>query len=313
MLDLSHIPAGFNSTDVQVFTGLGTAAGECWQTWQKPRGKKMIDILLIGKGGNGGNGAIGSNSNAAGGGGGGSGSQTRLIMPLHLLPDVLYLSLAGQSATTTLASYISIAPRLAAGAGAPTANDTLMIANGGGNGGNASGATAGAVGAAGAIATAATMPLGWMFALALAGQAGIIGGVAVSGANLSLPVTGLLVTGGTGGGGLPGSGATGTNGGNITGAGVFPSIIGGQGSATATLPAESGRPGFRPIPNLPYFLGGTGGASTHGTATGGGLVQSSGGNGQPGCGGGASGGALTGSAAGVVGQGGPAICIITVY
>lgn len=314
MLDLSHIPTGWSSTDIQYFYGAGTAAGEVWQVWQKPRGKKMIDILLLGKGGNGGTGVVGANNSAAGGGGGGSGGQTRLTMPLHLLPDVLYLSLAGQSATTTLASYISIAPKLTAGAGAPTANDTLMIANGGGNGGNASGATAGAAGAAGAVATAATMPLGWQYAGALAGQAGIIGGTAVAGAALTLPTTGLLVTGGTGGGGLPAAASVGAAGGNITGAGVFPTIAGGAGSSTATIAPANGASGLRPVPNLVYFMGGVGSGSTHGSATGAGLVQAYGGHGAYGCGGGGNGGALTGSTvAATVGQGGVALAIITVW
>jgi hypothetical protein len=303
MLDLSHLPVGTGAADVQLFFGTSTAAGNDWQTWVKPRGKTMLQIALFGKGGNGGTGVIGANSTAAGGGGGGSGGQTILTMPLALLPDALFLSLAGRSATTTLASYIALAAKLTAGAGAPTANDTLMIANGGGNGGNAAGATAGAAGAAGAIATAATMPLGWGFAIALAGQAGIIGGTTVTAGNLTLPVTGLLLTGGTGGGGLPAAAAAGTNGGDINGAGQFFTLKGGQGNATATVPAAPGSAGCQPMPKIGLLYGGTGAASTHGTATGGGLVQGSGGDGAPGCGGGGGGGALTGSAAGVVGQG----------
>lgn len=314
MLDLGHLYTGNGIGDIQIFTGTATAVGNTWQVWNKPRGKTMCSIFMVGKGGNGGTGVIGANSTAAGGGGGGSGAQISLTMPLCMLPDLIYLSLAGQSATTRLASYIAIAPPLTAGGGAPTANNTLVIANGGGNGGNASGATAGAAGAAGAISTAATMPLGWMWVdLALAGQAGIIGGTTVAGAALTLPVTGLVVTGGTGGGGLPAAAATGTNGGNITGAGVFPTITGGVGSATATVPADWGRSGFQPIPKLGYWMGGTGGASTHGTATGGGLVQSTGGKGAYGCGGGGMGGALTGSSAGAVGQGGVALAIITCW
>jgi len=274
----------------------------------------MAHILLVGKGGNGGNSVAGAASTAAGGGGGGSGGQVSIMVPLWAIPDRLFLSLAGHSATTTLASYITIGLKLTAGAGAPVVNDTLIYANGGGNGGNASGATAGAVGAAGAISAAATMPLGWQWLdSALAGQAGIIGGVAVSGANLTLPTTGLMVTGGTGGGGLPAAAASGTNGGNFTVAGVFPAHAGGAAQATATNPANTGSHGYRPVAGSLYGYGGTGGGSTHGTATGGGLVASRGGNGAPGCGGGGGGGALTGSAAGGGGLGGPAFCIITCW
>jgi hypothetical protein len=130
---------------------------------------------------------------------------------------------------------------------------------------------------------------------------------------LTLPVTGAFVTGGTGGGGLPAAAATGTSGGNITGAGAFPTVLGGVGNATATVPAPFGNPGFQPIQKLGYYYGGTGGASTHGTATGAGLVQSNGGDAAPGCGGGGMGGALTGSTVGRVGFGGAAYAIITCW
>ena len=70
---------------------------------------------------------------------------------------------------------------------------------------------------------------------------------------------------------------------------------------------------MKPILNLGYRYGGTGGASTHGTATGAGLVQSNGGVGAPGCGGGGQGSALTGSTAGIVGWGGLAYAILTCW
>lgn len=314
MLDFSHIPTPYGAATVETFLGNNAAAGEQWMTWQKPRGKSMAHIMLIGKGGNGGNGAVGANSTAAGGGGGGSGAQISMLVPLWAIPDRLYLSLAGGGTTTTTASYVAMAMKLTAGAGASAGNDTLLTANGGGNGGNASGATAGAVGAAAGTPTVASMALGWQWVdLSLGGQAGIIGGTNVAGAALTIPVTGLLVTGGTGGGGLPAAAASGTAGGSFTVAGHFPPQVGGLVQATATLPANNGSNGGQPIPNLFYFYGGTGGGSTHGTATGGGLVASRGGNGGPGCGGGGGGGALTGSTAGGGGLGGPAICVITCW
>ena len=303
LFDLNHVPGPNGAAQVYYFEGRTSIAN--FTAWSKPRGKSMIDILLVGAGANGGAGAIGANSTAAGGGGGGSGGQTRLTMPLHLLPDTLYIAAPIYSASAV--ARVSISPTT-------TANDQLMVANSPASaGGNAAGATAGAAGAAGAIATVANMPLGWAFATVLAGQAGIIGGTTVAGGAQTLPLTGLLVTGGTGGGGLPAAATTGTNGGSITPAGSFLGLFPGLGPTVATTPAGSGNGGFRPIPNMPYGYGGTGGGSTHGSATGAGLVQSSGGNGAPGCGGGGSGGALTGSTAGVVGQGGPAFCIITVW
>ena len=310
MLDFSHIPTQFGAANVQTFIGISANATSNWQTWQKPRGKSMCNILLIGKGGNGGLGVVGANSTAAGGGGGGSGGQTSLTMPLWAIPDILHLSLAGMNPSiTAISSYVAIAP------GVVNANNTIALANGGGVGGNASGATAGAAGGAGAVATAAGMPLGFPWADALlVGQAGIIGGVAVAGGALTLPVTGLLVTGGTGGGGLPAAAAVGTNGGAFTAAGAFPPQIGGKGAAAATTPPENGSGGYNPISGLFYGYGGTGGGSTHGSATGAGLIASIGGNGAPGCGGGGNGGSLTGTpVAATVGLGGPALCIITCW
>lgn len=265
----------------------------------------MLYARAIGAGGNGGNGAIGANSAAAGGGGGSSGGQSTLLIPLALLPDVLYVCVGvGGSG---IPSFIAIAANTPAAG--PSAPYILLTANAGNNGGNAAGATAGAAGTAPAASNLASCTLaGLGVAQFLGGQAGIIGGVAVAGANLTLPATGLLVTGGTGGGGLPAAAAAGTNGGNITGSAQTGTIYevktinGGVGSATATNPADSGKHGF--ALGQHFYLGGTGGASTHGTAAGGGLVQSNGGDGAYGCGGGGSGGALTGSAAGRAGSGG---------
>lgn len=291
--------------DVQYFLAASTAAGVGWQTWRKPPGKTMLHILLFGPGGNGGNGAVGANSTAAGGGGGGSGSQTSLLIPLHMLPDVLYLSLpyGGVAAPARISTYPEA-----------VANTTVALANQGGAGGNAAGATAGAAGAAGAVATLATMPLGGAgISQLLAGQAGIIGGTTVAGAALTLPVTGLYVTGGTGGGGLPAAAATGTNGGSFTVAGYHPSNTGGAGPAVATTPAGDGSYGLSWRQGLRYMYGGTGGSSTHGTATGAGLVAGRGGDGGFGCGGGGGGGGLTGSTQGLGGRGGDSFAVLVAW
>ncbi len=309
MFDLLHIPNDTGSGLVQTFMGNAQAVGTAWNTWTKPRGKTMLSIVLVGAGGNGGTGVVGANSAAGGGAGGQSGAITTLVLPLWAVPNVLFLSLAGlkPTATANFASIITFAP-------VNTANNVLAFARGGLHGGNASAGTGGTVGTAAAIATAANMPLGWLYTLqVLASQVGAAGGAAVTAANLALPTTGAFVTGGTGGGGLPAGGATGTNGGNLTGAGFIPSVPGGAGSATATVPAAWGSSGCIPGPGQLYRLGGTGGASTHGTATGAGLVQSSGGWGAPGCGGGGMGGALTSSTVGTVGYGGPAFAILTCW
>lgn len=306
MINDSPLPVTTGAAQVTVFTGNSTTAGGSWQVWKKPAGKSMLHILLLGKGGNGGTGAIGAAAAAAGGGGGGSGGQTSILIPLALIPNTLFLSLAGQSATTTLASYVSVAPNT-------TANNVLVIANGGGNGGNASGATGGAVGAAGAIATAATMPLGWAFAkTVLAGKAGALGSATGNGGIQTAPVTGLIVCGGSGGGGLQSGVNVGRNGGAFTGAGVIPSIAAAVGGTATTSPPSLGFSGFK-VPGLLYFLPGLGSGSTHSTATGAGLVQARAGDGAYGCGGGGMGGALTGSTAAVASNGGVAFAMFTCW
>lgn len=314
MLDMFHTPSA-TIADIQRFIGTNTVSStQQFQTWVKPRGKSMAHIFIVGSGGNGGSGAIGANSTAAGGGGGGSGPQSSLIIPLHFLPPTLSIMLMAGGVGSGINSYICFEPSTAS---TPAANQVLMLAQSGGNGGSASGATAGAAGAAGANSLVGSCPLSGLGTyFSVAGQAGIIGGVAVNALALTLPTTGLIVTGGTGGGGLPAAAATGTYGGSFSAPvspSSFPSTSGGVGSGVATAPAASGISGFTGINGLMFNYGGTGGASTHGTATGGGLVQSSGGNGAPGCGGGGSGGALTGSTSGKVGLGGPAFCIITCW
>jgi hypothetical protein len=296
-----------------VFNANSATSGANWHTWTKPLGKSMASIMLIGAGGGGGTGVVGANSTAAGGGGGGSGGMTIIEIPLVLLPPRLYISV-GQAksgiAVNTLNTYISTQPNT-------TANHIFAIANSGGAGGNAAGATAGAAGTGATAATAAGMPLGWAWAkLALAGQAGIIGGTTVAGGALTLPLTGLRVTGGTGGGGLPAAAAAGTAGGAFNTVSVvsyFPVPAGGAGPAAATTPAGVGNHGTLISEAGFYYYGGTGGSSTHGTATGAGLVQAAGGNGGIGSGGGGMGGALTGSTAAVAALGGPGLVVITCY
>ena len=308
MLDLFGLPSA-TQADVQQFNGNSKINVESWQQWLKPRGKTMASILLVGAGGNGGAGVRGANSTAAGGGGGGSGEQSRLIIPISLLPHVLYVS-CGTAGSTGVNSFISVAPN-------STTNHLILKANPGSAGGAASGATGGAGGVGATAGTISGMPLAGLGVFAtFGGQNGIIGGAAVAGAALTLPVTGLIVTGGTGGGGLPAAAAAGTNGGSFVvpaAPTIYPPHSGGVGSATATVPANPGNAGTMGFSGLMFGYGGTGAASTHGTATGGGLVQGRGGNGAPGCGGGGMGGALTGSAAAVNSLGGEGFCIITCW
>jgi len=294
-----------------IFNGVNVNLTDQWQSYNVPRGKSFLSIFMVGGGGGGGSGVVGANSVSAGGGGGGSGGQTVIEIPIILLPPRLYVFVGVSKTLSGSASYVSSQTQ------ASTGNTTVGIAGGGGGGGNATAGTGGAAGTAAGVATAGTMPLGWAFSRqALAGQAGIIGGAAIAGAALVHPLTGLRVTGGVGGGGLPAAAANGTNGGGITAIAApsyFHGQSGGVGSATATNRADNGRAGSSYTEAGFYHIGGTGGASTHGTATGGGLVQASGGDGSIGSGGGGMGGALTGSTAGALSRGGAGIVIITAY
>jgi hypothetical protein len=280
------------------FYGNSVTAGASWLSWTKRKTASMVHILLIGSGGNGGLGVAGANSTAAGGGGGGSGAQTSVLIPAFLLPDSLFLSLAYGGGA--IASYVSFER-------ATTAQSLLAIANGGGNGGAAVGATPGAAGAAGGVATIAGMPrAGGGTIQLLVGQAGIIGGVAVAGASVAAPTTGLYVSGGAGGGGLPAAAAVGTAGGGFTGAGIWISQSGGT-SAGASSTGTNGANGMEDYNGIWLPTPGCGGASGGGTTGGSGA----GGVGGPGCGGGGSGGCITGQVVGAAGRGGSAICIIT--
>lgn len=309
MLDFFNIPTSFRG-DVQTFTGWAQpAVFTDWRVWTKPRGVSMVAILAVGAGGNGGNGAVGANSTAAGGGGGGSGGQSYVCLPAIFVPDILYV-IAHAPGNASSLSTVAINPDTTV-----TGANTICRAVAGTNGGNASGATAGVAGTAGGVnAISASVLAGMGVYNFLAGQAGIAGGAAAGGSALTLPTTGLCITGGTGGGGVPGAGSQGTPGGNITGAGVLPTLNGGAAQATATSPGNAGSNGllcgFR---NLEFSMGGTGGGSSHGSATGAGLFGGNGGNGGIGCGGGGGGGCLTGGTAGIGGLGGAGQVVILAW
>lgn len=281
--------------DVQKFGPNSTATGNGWSTWRRRPGVRMITIICVGGAGNGGLGAIGLNSAAAGGGGGGSGGQSIVTMPAATVPEVLFLSVGYKG----IASRVAIRPDV-------QALNCVAFANAGSVGGNAAAGTAGASGGAAGVATISNMPLAGLGSIQLlAGQAGVIGGAAIGGGGLALPVTGIRLTGGTGGGGLPAAAASGTVGGSIAAASAFPALSGGSGTATATVPGGNGSHGLSVVAGVLFNYGGTGGGSTHGSATGAGLFSGAGGDGAPGCGGGGSGGGLTGSVVGVPGGGGP--------
>lgn len=321
MLSNSFLPKSRSSV-TRVLYGRTTTSNRSWETIDVPKWASFASILLIGAGGNGGTGVIGANSNAAGGGGGGSGGQTYIpILPVSMLPTTWYFQGGGAgigSAPTGIVSSLTFLPITSI---PPQVNHTLALANNGTNGGNASGATAGSLGAAGAVVATANMVAARASAFYLAGQAGLIGATTGNNTAITIPTTGLIVTGGQGGAGLPATATVGSNSlawttptttpaYNL----LFPSVPQLTGPAAATTPAPSGKQGsvvYWGDTYVPSFMyGGQGGTSTHGSATTTGLVQASGGDGAPGCGGGGSGGALTGSTAGVPGKGGAGLCVI---
>lgn len=267
----------------------------------------MIYILMVGNGGGGGY----APSVSTGGGGGSSGTQSSVLVPAHLLPDTLFLSLAmGQApnntatTVTSFASFVALAPVQ----GGPNQREVLCRAEGGSSGEND-----GPGGASVTATTLANMPLaGLGRETRLAGHAGTAGGVNAAGVALTLPTTGVIVTGGTGGGGkAAGDPAAGNAGGAITGAGVFNTIPGGVGGATgAANPGSAGNPGHEPFFGLQYGTGGTGGGATGGDAVPNYAAGGMGGSGAPGCGGGGGGGGLP---TGAGGYGGPAFALIVAW
>jgi|GEM_PF-1714644 len=311
-MDPYALPVSPNS-EVAIFNGNAVLSGTGWQTWTKPIGKSQAMIIVIGGGGSGGTGVVATNSTAAGGGGGGGGAWTILDIPLAFLPPRLYISVSTIRHNSGVPTFVSTQPN--------TVNaHVIASAGGGGSGGNAIGATGGTAGPAGTAAGVAGMPLTWAFLRrALAGQAGGAGGTTGAAANLAYPLTGVRTSGGAGGGGLPAAATAGTNGGALTAPGQtlsdYPSQSGGVGSASTTTAADPGRHGYRVDTSIGgyLFFGGSGGASTNGSATGAGLTQAPGGDGGIGCGGGGMGGALTGSAVAGVSNGGAGMVMIICY
>jgi hypothetical protein len=199
MLDLSNLPTN-QKVDQQIFNANSATAGAGWATWVKPRGVNFVHIFALGGGGGGGAGD--TTGSGGGGGGGGSSAQGLLLFPAWRLPDTLSISVgyggAGGASLTSgaagIASYISIYP-------SATVNYILAIVNGGGGGTYVnSGGAGGAGGTSATIATACLGALGHSYSVTAGNVTSV--GQAGSGSQTSVtfPVTGLLVTGGAGGG-----------------------------------------------------------------------------------------------------------------
>lgn len=291
MLDLFHIPSNTDST--KIFYAQGATG---WQTWEKPRNAKLIQIFCLGGGGGGGGGNQASaGANGSGGGGGGGAAFSKGLFPIFLLPDTLYIQVGaggvggGNAANGTAGgiSYISIAPSTA------TINIIQQSATTTGAGGGTFGGTAGAAGTIWATSNHAFPSLGL-----ITNTAGVIGATGtISTGNSLTALASNIVMGGAGGGGK--TGGTPGVGGNINAATILLTS-----TLSGGITSGNGNNGYGMM--NPFC--GTGGSGGGGSATRGG----NGGNGYYGCGGGGGGGGLTGGGGGGTGgNGGDGLVIIT--
>lgn len=295
MLDLSYFQN--QNSNVQGFFNGGT-----WQTWIKPRGAKLVNIICQGAGAGGGGGFL-NTTTRGGGGGGGTGATARLTINANLLPDILYI-LPGIGGNGGLGGTVSGAAGTTAGSPGQNSFVTLIpstvsVSNvvlrsgatpttGGGAGSGAVGGTAGAAETISLIANNIFANLGTF--TFQAGQAAAAGGTTNGGAAVYANYT-------TGGGGGGGTG----NGTGISAAGVFPAIP----AATVNTNGQNGIILYKPI--LIHVGGMGGGGSTTGNG-------GNGGKGSPGTGGGGGGagqGATGAAVGGNGGRGGDGFVIIT--
>jgi hypothetical protein len=301
MLDLSHLPPASLLETTVFYAPRSTTATNSWQTWTKPRGCTVINILAIGTGGPGARATAGNNSGA---GGGGSGSVGRLIIPAQFLPDTLFIRVGvggagatanGLTGSNSSATNVMLQPNMN--------NASSLIQSGiGGSGG--------AAGGAGSASGATSFGNQALFGITTA-IAGIVGGTGGSAGNPGGSVTFASAAGlppltpGAGGGG---GNAADTAGGSqiVTNSYPFATLAGV--SAGAGLYGHGYNKRIDPAnPQdlmLIAFTGGCGGGASNG-GTGG-----RGGDGAYGCGGGGGG---NGSTSGNGGNAGDGLVIISAW
>lgn len=305
MIDTFNLPN--NSLNNQVFHSNGSTTG--WAVWNKPNNAKFVYFMALGGGGGGGGGNSGGSGTARrGGGGGGSSSVTTGLFRASSLPDVLYVQVGqggvGGIGLTTNSngsagglSYVSVRPD-----SGHTSINMLLVSGTNAAGGGNSGLNSGTAGTAGTAWTGSVLSLIGLPTV-YGGQIGALG--STTGIPPNVAITGIT-TGGAAGAGT--NGATPQNGGNITGAGIINTVLGGQGSGA------TGSSGY--ISSIPsstssarqhmLFTGGAGGASSN-LGPGG-----QGGSGAFGSGG-AGGGAGITNLGGNGGHGGDGLVIITCW
>jgi hypothetical protein len=279
---------------LSVFRPTNSSGSIAWaQTWQKPRGARLVLFFALAGGGGGGAGQ--TNATGNGGGGGGSGASALWLVPAWLLPDIVYVSVGMGGASGASGSPTILSPMPNPGV---TGSHDMFIRVGGGAGGNA-----GSIGGGGGTGGSFTNALWAISSFGnLIGTLGQNGTGAVSQSTGTAQTWGSATTGMTSGG-TAGGGSNGTvdhDGGAITAPNVgwepmTVSLVGGTGAGGRGLdgvaaPLKAAFASF-------YSCGGTGGASNH-AGTGG-----AGGNGGTGSGGGGGGSGSTGGAASRGGEG----------
>jgi len=277
MIDLSNIPSQQPQTTILYATGN-------WQTWNKPRNAKFIEIFCLGGGAGGGMASVttGATSN---GNGGGSGGIVRGLIPAFLLPDTIYILVGKGGIGSTVSNTGGGAAGISYIGLQPSTNEQTLICK--------------SSTAAATSNTAATISV---VALSAFGNLGLFTAIAgVAGSTNGLSQTALSTNLTTGGASSGAKSATFQVGGGITAASAIltTTVLGGQSSG------ENGADGYGTL--QPFCgTGGSGGAGRSGTTGTGG----NGGNGYYGCGGGGAGGSSVLGAKG--GNGGDGLVIITV-
>lgn len=282
MYGFNHLPPIQNAISVTEFISGGNENTDTTGFYQYtiPVGATFLYVMIVGQGGSGATPTVGAG--VSGGGGGGSGGITKALLPCMMLPKILYVSMPKME--TQASTRITVERRV-------TSEATLLTAGFGGLG-----TGAGLAGNPGGVHT--TNYARWSGTLALwVSQAGVAGGAGstTNGAAVTALAT-LPLTGGGGGGGS----SAGT-GGNVTGAGPFPTISGG---ASGLNPGRGGMMLWQPFGGV----GGSGGGGSSGAGTG----ANFGGPGAIGCGGGGGGNAASGTP-GAGGSGGPGYCLIVAF
>jgi hypothetical protein len=288
MLDLSYFQN--QNSNVQGFFNGGT-----WQTWIKPRGAKMVNIICQGSGAGGGGGFQSASTPRSGASGGGSGATARLTINANLLPDILYIlpgiggagGLGGAPATAGSPgqnSFVCLIPNTNSVSNIVLRSGTTVAAGGGAGSTTAPSQAVGET--INVIANNIFANLG-----TFTFQAGVQSNSAATGTSGVTTPSNFIVNAGGGGGTANAGGSNAT--------GVFPAL-------TTILVNTDGADGpiyYKPI--LMLFGGRGGGGSTSGNG-------GNGGNGAPGCGGGGGGASTnTGVNAGNGGKGGDGFIIIT--